>query len=57
MTCAVFRCFYVYALCSCSVKVNERQDVKGKTGRNGLLCLPNLPLSQSESPGVTGGPG
>ena len=54
-TFSVFRCFYVYAFCSCSVKVNERQDMKDRTGRNGLLRPPKR--CESESPGVAEGAG
>ena len=51
----MLRCFYVYAFCSCSVKVNEREDVKDRTGRNGLLRPPKP--RDSEGPGVAEGPG
>lgn len=48
MTFLVFRCSYVYAFCSCSVRAKERQDMKDKTERNGLLHPPKP--CESESP-------
>lgn len=44
----VYRCFFMDVFCSCSVWMNERQDMKNETGATVLSCPAKL--CESEHP-------